>query len=246
MKKATKDICRQSLAPDWRLVVVAFLAAILASACSAKKHTGSLKSFVQSDRKTLVEVIDGEGRAWKLLSVAMKNNTVYFIVNANNRVDLVASVFTDKTGFEHGVVYVGLTDKEEVLSVLDKKFLMGVGNTTEAYKRWVEQKADFAYGSVQDTSITGLKTELLTTGNIQLEGDSIVVRLAAWPCHCTELFPNIACGSPKMQCMDKQCDFINCAINYLNGITNPSDPDCSNALSDANATCYAAYQQDQQ
>src|SRR5215472_17889823 len=109
----------------WWLLGVALNLALYANGCSTNKATGSMRSFTQSGKKTLVEVVDKEAQSWKLLSVDASSVTTYFIVNAKNKIDLIATTFKDNGGTQHAVVLVDSSEKEESLAVLDRKFLMG-------------------------------------------------------------------------------------------------------------------------
>jgi len=196
-----------------------------------------MRSFTQSGKKTLVEVVDKEAQSWKLLSVDASSVTTYFIVNAKNKIDLIATTFKDNGGTQHAVVLVDSSEKEESLAVLDRKFLMGVGNSTEAYRKWTEEKADFTFGSVQETRTIDFKKGGLGTGNIRVDGGTIVAQMNSVNCHCYELAG--ACAglpSPVIACVNKICDLVNCVIAISNGTRS----ECNQEGSDAQQTCSIA------
>jgi hypothetical protein len=160
----------------WRRGAVLVL--VCAAACSVKTGRGSLKGFAQSDNKKLVEVTDREGRPWKILSAHAGKFSTYVVLNPSSRVDLAATVFADRTGAQHAVVRVDANEKEDVLAVLDKKFLTGLANPTDAYRNWAAQEAMFTYGAVQETSTLDVKGGSLGSGTASVEGGKIVVQLA--------------------------------------------------------------------
>lgn len=227
---------RASLRPSCYMVI-SLLLALCANACSSRKNTGSMKSFTQSGKQTLIQVADKNGHTWSLLSVDAASITAYLVMNSNNQVDLVASAFTDKAGAQHAVVFVDSGEKEEALAILDRKFLMGVANSTGAYRKWAEQKVVFTYGGVQETRRIDLKKGGLGAGNIRVDGGKIVAQIAQANCHCYDAA--LACvglPSPIIACINKICDVINCTINVING----SASDCNQEGADAKTTCELA------
>lgn len=240
MRKTRLGTQLRSVSRCSMLVGITLLTVLFATGCHTRKHTGSLTTFVQSDRRTLIEVVDGEGHSWKIVSAIVKNRTVYFVVNANNHTDLVASVSTNQTG-QHSVVFVDSTDKARVLGVFDKRFLSNVRHTTEAYRKWVDQQGDLTYGSVPDTRMIGMNPGALGTATVGVKGDTIVAQIANVQCHCYEIgYACVGLPSPLIACVNSTCDWINCVVGLLNGKPDANDPDCSQHYSDQQTTCSLA------
>jgi hypothetical protein len=201
------------------------------------KQTASMTSFLQSDKKTLVEVRDRESHSWKILTVSSPNTTAYLLVNSENRVDLIASAFVDKAGVKHALVFVDENDKQEALAILDRKFLLGVSGASDEYRKWAEQNVIFTYGSAQVTRTMDLKRGGFGGANIRVDGGKIIAQINEANCHCYQLAMSCAgLPSPYIACVNKFCDLVNCVIGVLNG----SGHDCQQEGSDAKTTCELA------
>ncbi len=227
-----QDARESILSVRWRRGAALML--VFAAACSVKTGSGSLKQFAQSGNRTLVEVTDKEGRPWKILSAHAGSFSAYVVLNPSSRVDLTATVFADRNGARQAVVRVDTDEKEDVLAVLDKKFLTGLTNPTEAYRNWAAQEAIFTYGAVQETSTVDVKGGSLGAGTASAEGGKIVVQLAPVACHC---YDNPSCyvttDPVSAECVNRACDFINCVFS---GTRSP----CGTELSTAQAACSLA------
>jgi hypothetical protein len=216
---------------------LAILLGLYAGGCSGTKHVNSLDRFAQNGQRTLFEVTDRGGRSWKVGSVEQPGITTYFVVRGDGRVAAIATAFDDRLRAKHAVVFVDSTEKEEALAVLDQKFLAGVANASEAYRKWVEKHAVFTYGSVQDTRRIDFPKGGLGSGDIRVDGNTIAGRLKDYKCHCYDM-PQLcaALPSPWVACLNKICDVVNCGIAVING----GRSDCNQETSDAKTTCELA------
>ena len=142
----------------------------------------------------------------------------------------MAAVFGD--GAKHAVVFVDSTEKEEVLAVLDKKFLSGLTNASDEYKKWVEKNAVFTYGGVQETLTIDARKGGLGSTNIGVEGGKIVGQVNQISCDCLTLATSLNCGfSPIKKCIDAVCNLVNC----ISGI--PSGASCAGLGEVARVAC---------
>ncbi|MGO9272312.1 MAG: hypothetical protein ACLQOO_19135 [Terriglobia bacterium] len=188
-----------------------------------------MENFAQGGQQTLFEVIDKEGRAWKIDSVESDNATAYSVISPSGRIDIMATAFNGAAGAQHAVILVDSAEKEEALAVLDKKFLSGLTNQSDAYRKWLDKNAVFTYGGVQETRTLDVKQGGLGSSDIRVEGGAIVGKLVYLPCHCTEV--GLTCTilpEPDQACVNKCCDYVNC---ILGGGT------CGEELSTAAAAC---------
>ena len=220
-----------------RSYVGILLIALCASGCRGTKQVDSLQKFVQDGQRTLFEVTDKGGRSWKIGSVKAASVTSYFVVSSDGRVNIIATAFDDSLGAKHAVVFVDPTDKEEALAVLDRKFLSGLGNASDPYRRWLDENSVFTYGSVQDTHRFDVEKGRLGSSNIRVEGNAIVGLMNDIACHCSDrpLFCH-AYPSSFVACFNKVCDYVNCNVGIING----SGSNCAQEASDAITTCQVA------
>src|SRR5262249_58062612 len=150
-EQAMRTISILSRGDPLRRYLATLLVAFCASACSGTKHVNSLQGFKQDGQRTLFEVTDKGGVSGKVASVELPSLTTYFVISSDGRVDVIATAFEDRLHAKHAVVFADSTEKEEALAVLDQKFLSGVANASEPYRKWLEKNAGFTYGTVQDT-----------------------------------------------------------------------------------------------
>jgi hypothetical protein len=227
-----QDVREVKSSVRWRRGAALLL--VCTAACTVKTGSGSLKGFAQSSNKTLVEITDTEGRPWKILSADAASFSTYVVLNPSSRVDLTATVFADRTGARNAVVRVDANEKEDVLAVLDKKFLTGLTNQTEAYKNWAAKEAIFTYGAVQVTSTLDVKDGSLGAGTASAEGGKIVVQLAPVACHCYDR-PSCSTTTDPVtaECINRVCDFLNC-------IFSGTGSSCGDQLATATTACNLA------
>ena len=211
------------------------LVALCVSGCTGTKQVDSLQKFAQNGQRTLFEVTDKGGRFWKVGSVKAPGITAYFVVNSDGRVNVVATAFDDRLGAKHAIVFVDPTDKEEALAVLDRKFLSGVGNASDAYRKWVDQDVIFTYGSVQDTRRFDMGKGGLGTTDIGVAGNTIAGLMKNVDCHCDDPGMFNACQQHQRfeGCINKICDYVNCVVGIING----SGSNCANEAFAAVAIC---------
>jgi len=216
------------------------LIALCASGCTRTKQVDSLQKFAQNGPRTLFEVTDKEGKSWRVGSVEAPGMTTYFVISSDGRINIMATAFDDSLGAKHAVVLVDPRNKEEALAVLDRKFLSGVGNASEAYRKWLDQKAVFTYGSVQETRRFDAGKGLGST-DIRVEGTSVVGLMKHFDCQCSDVLGGVACsslGHPLIACIDKVCDFENCLVDIING----DKSGCAQEANDAQTICEVARQ----
>jgi len=222
----------------WYLTIL--LVTLYASGCRGTKQVDTLQKFAQDGQRTLLEVTDKGGRAWRVGSVAAPGIATYFVISSGGRIDIIATAFDDRRGAKHAIVFVDPANKEEALAVLDRKFLSGIGNASEPYKKWLDQNAVFTYGSVQDTRRFDLKNGL-GSSDIRVEGNAIVGRMNGVPCHCDDSVPmGLVCsgaGTAFAHCFTALCDWINCLVDVING----DKPGCAQQASDARTICELAH-----
>jgi hypothetical protein len=235
--KPMKTVSTRSVSVSRHIHRVIALLALCASACAGTKHVSSLQSFAQHGQRTLFEVIDGRGRSWKVGSVETPSATTYLVVSDGGRVSIIGTTFSDRLGGRHAVVFVDSAEKEEALAVLDRKFLAGVANASDPYKKWLDKSEPFTYGSAPHTRRIDMEAGGLGSSDIRVEGNAIVGSIKDAKCHCYQMGP--ACATlptPWQACLNKICDFANCIIGAING----NDTDCAQEGSDARMTCQLA------
>jgi hypothetical protein len=191
-----------------------------------------LKGFAQQGQQTVVELTDKEGGSWKIQTVETPKVTTYSVISSSGQVEIMAAAFGD--GAKHAVVFVDSTEKEKVLAVLDKKFLSGLTNVSDEYKKWVEKNAVFTYGGVQETLTIDARKGGLGSTNIGVEGGKIVGRANQITCNCETLLGSYRCGqllSPITACINAVCNLVNC----ISGI--PSGASCAGLGEVARVAC---------
>ena len=173
-----------------------------------------------------------QGRRWKIASVnPARGRFTYFVFNANNQVELIASVFTDRSGTTHAVEYIDPTGKDAALAVLDRAFLSGLNGSSAEYRKWLGESPALNYGMAQETRAIEVGQGGLGTGDIHVKGDVIAAKpIAPAQCGCAA---SPGCGdlpTPNKRCIDSCC-------NYIIGNLNKTTPGCNQELAQAEADC---------
>jgi hypothetical protein len=215
------------------------LVLLLATGCSPDQQVNTLTGFAQRGEHALAELTDHEGRAWKVGSMRSNGVTVYFVINSNNRVDVLAGVFDGSKG-KHAVVWVDTQTRNEALAVLDKTFLSRVSNPSPAYTTWLEEIAIFTNGTVASTRTIEMPEGVLGPADVRIDADKIVARMRHFDCFCqAENDTSSPCrglASDVKKCSNKLCDLANCLVDVINGeATN-----CGAEADAAKAMCAAA------
>jgi hypothetical protein len=227
----TRGFCCRFSRKPWHLSV-AVIAVLCAMACSTKRRPNSLTGFAQRGQQTLVEVIDRDGQSWKVSSVESGGVTGYFVLSSNGQIDIIAITFLDRGGARHAVVYADSAEKDKALAVLDNRFLAGLTNPSDNYKKWLEKNAVFTWGGEQTRRID-VKPGGLGSSDLRIEGDSIVGRMKQARCHCYDFAQAcISVPTPWQACLNALCDLINCLIATNTG--------CSQEASAARSACEVA------
>lgn len=210
---------------------------ILPGGCSAKHDRSSLTEFAQRGPVTLVELRDSDGRRWKILSAETGKVTAYWVITEAGKIDIVATALPAHDGPRNAVLYVDSGEKEDALAILDRKFLLSLQDSSDAYKKWSSSKAIFTYGSLGQTRMIDIQPGGLGTTNIGTKGGQITGQLAHGSCHCYEM--GLACAgqpSPVIACVNSVCDLLNCIVDIINGVRS----ECNGETATAQSTCSLA------